>query len=249
MKNSLLLLIAFLVSGVLAAQNKDDKKAEKKTVKEVIDELPDMLIAQPDKGPDTLADKLVNFNLQLTVPPVWKEKGALIFSDFKVQKADHEPVVNSLPLPDKKLAQGIWINMNTAKKPASDKKDAVIKELKTHIATLYKDNGETISAADIDEKAKALISEPETFVTNEGRKGELYLINDIQTQQVSYIMLLLIPGADGKSSHFVDFRYFRFNYESNLPEDLIEWRMFVYPDEQQEYIDFTKKVLKTLVIR
>jgi len=249
MKNYLFLLLSLCLTTALLAQNKDDKKNEKKTVKEVIDELPDMLIAQPDNGADTLADKLVNFNLQLTVPPVWKTNGALIFSDFKVQKADHEPVVNTLPFPDKKIAQGIWINMNTVKKPVTDKKDAVIKELKSHLTALYKENGESISASDLDAKVKTLISEPEAFVTNEGKKGELYLINDIQGQQVSYIILLLIPGADGKSSHFVDFRYFRYNYESNLPEDLLEWLMFVYPDEQQAYIDFTKKISKTLVVR
>lgn len=243
-KVSLLFLFVLLVCFV-SAQNKEPKK----TAKQVLEELPEMLIAQPDKGPDTLADKLINFNLQLTIPPVWKEKGALIFSDFKLPKADHEPIYQTLPFPDKKLAQGIVITMNTIKKSTTEKKDMVLKDVKAHLAALYKENGATISAKELDEKVASLVSAPENFTTSEGRTGELYCINDIQPQQSNFVLLLLIPGADGKSSHFVDFRYYRFNYESNIPDDITEWRMFLYPDEQQAYVDFTKKILKTLVIR
>lgn len=244
MKKSVLMMLLLAVSCSVFSQ-----KEPKKSAKEVLEELPEMLIAQPDKGPDTLADKLVNFNLQLTVPPVWKEKGALIFSDFKVAKADKEPLDKTLPVPDKKIAQGIQITMNTVKKTVGDKKEEVLKQLKTTVTKLYKDNGETLSAADLDEKVKSLVSAPENFTTNEGRSGELCYINDIQGQETALVMLLLVPGADGKSSHFVYFKYFRYNYETNLPEDLLEWRMFLYPDEQEAYVNFTKKILKTLVIR
>ncbi|MCW5909200.1 MAG: hypothetical protein KIS94_15145 [Chitinophagales bacterium] len=245
MQKVLLFPLFLLLIGFASAQNKEPKK----TAKQVLEELPEMLIAQPDKGTDTLADKLINFNLQLTIPPVWKEKGALIFSDFKLPKADHDPIYQSLPFPDKKLAQGIVITMNTIKKTTAEKKDLVLKDVRAHLTALYKESGEAISAKELDEKVASLVSAPESFTTAEGRKGELYYINDIQSQQSNFVMLLLIPGADGKSSHFVDFRYYRFNYESNIPDDMTEWRMFIYPDEQQAYVDFTKKILSTLIIR
>ncbi len=243
-KHAFLLLLLLPFVGAFA-QNKDQKKS----VKEVLKELPDMLIAQPDKGPDTLADKLINFNLQLTIPIVWKEQGALIFSDFKLQKADKEPLSESFPLPDKKIAQGVQITMNTIKKSAAEKKEMVMKEVRNHLAGIYKDNGEPLSSKEVETKAAMLISSPESFTTNAGKKGELYYINDLQTQQSNFVLLLLIPGDDGKSSHFVFFEYYRYNYETTLPEDILEWKMFVYPDEQQAYVDFTKKILKTLVIK
>lgn len=246
MKGNTVLLALFLLGSVsLMAQN----KAPKKSAKEVLEELPDMLIAQPDKGPDTLADKLVNFNLQLTIPPLWKEKGALIFSDFKVLKADKEPLDKTLPVADKKIAQGIQITMNTVKKTTTEKKEEILKQLKATVAKLYKDNGETLAAAALDEKVKSLVSGPESFTTTQGKTGELYYINDIQGQETALVMLLLIPGADGKSSHFVYFKYFRYNYETTFPDDILEWRMFVYPDEQEAYVNFTKNILKTLVVR
>ncbi len=238
----LLLLMSFVWAS---AQN----KGQKKSAKEVLQELPDMLIAQPDKGPDTLADKLINFNMQLTVPPIWKEQGALIFSDFKLQKADKEPLSESFPLSEKKIAQGLQITMNTIKKSTTEKKEMVMKEVKNHLAGIYKDNGEPLSSKEVEEKASRLISSPENFTTDAGKTGELYYINDLQTQQSNFVMLLLIPGEDGKSCHFVFFEYYRYNYETTLPEDILEWKMFVYPDEQQAYVDFTKKILKTLVIK
>ena len=107
-----LLLSTFFYTLVLFsfAQNKEPKK----NAKETLEQLPDMLLAQPDKVPDTLADKFVNFNLQLTIPTVWKEKGAQIFSDFKVTEADKDPVRLTLPVPEKKIAQSITVTMNTS---------------------------------------------------------------------------------------------------------------------------------------
>ena len=58
MKKIIILFFALIFSvSFLAAQKKEDVK-QKKTAKEVLQDLPDMLIAQPDAGPDSNASSV-----------------------------------------------------------------------------------------------------------------------------------------------------------------------------------------------
>ena len=242
-----LLTFILLSSSFAFAQNKDKK--EKKTVKEVINELPDMLIAQPDAGVDTNANKLINDNMSIVIPPVWREKGTHTLFDFKVDKADKEPLVGTFPLADKKIVQSLVITMGTMKKPVAEKKAAVLAQIKNHITTYYKEAGVSVSSQELSDKANASIISSEPFTTAEGKQGEKYLLNDIQTNQSNFIVILLIPGTVPNTTNYVQVGYTRYTYETTLPEDMMELKMFVYPDEQDSYVAFTKAILKTLVIK
>jgi hypothetical protein len=240
--------LLFLTAFALSAQDNDNQK-EKKSVKEVIKELPDMLIAQPDAGVDTNANKLINDNLSIVIPPLWREKGVHSIIEFKVLKTDKEPLVKTFPLPDKKLAQGLVIGLGTMKKPANEKKQAVLNQVKSHIAAYFKETQVAITPAELNEKANAMIISSEPLTTSQGLQGEVIFLNDIQINQSNFIGLLLVPGANPSSTHYVQFNYIHYTYETNYPEDMMELKMFVYPDEQQAFIDFTKGIFKTLVVR
>ena len=117
-------LLSFLLFGTSFLFAQDKEKKEKKTAKEVLNELPDMLIAQPDAGPDTNANKLINDNMYIVVNPLWRDKGLHTLLEFKLQKTDFEPLLSTFPLPEKKIAQGLVIVMGTVKKPAAEKIEA-----------------------------------------------------------------------------------------------------------------------------
>jgi hypothetical protein len=242
---TVLMLTAILFSN---AQNKEKAK-EKKSVKDVVNAIPDMLIAQPDAGVDTNANKLVNDNMSIVIPPVWREKGTQSIIEFKVLKTDKDPLVKTFPLPDKKLAQGLSIGMGTMKKPATEKKQAMLNQLKAHITAYYKETQTPIGPEELGQKADAMMISTEPFTTNQGKTGELMFLNDIQTNQSNLVALLLIPGAAPGTTNYLQFNYLHFTYETTYPEDIMELKMFVYPDEQQAFMDFTKGIFKTLVIR
>ncbi|MES2619418.1 MAG: hypothetical protein V4615_01090 [Bacteroidota bacterium] len=246
-KNICLLTIIFFSISFLQAQEKEKK--EKKSVKEVINELPDMLIAQPDAGPDTNANKLINDNMSIVIPPLWREKGLHTLLEFKVPKTNVEPLLSTFPLPDKKIAQGLVVYMSTIKKPAAEKKQSVLAQIKNHITAYYKEAGLSISAQELTDKTNEMIISTEAFTTGEGKQGELYVLHDIQTNQSNLVVLLLIAGVVPNTTNYVQFNYTRYTYETNLPEDLMELKMFVYPDEQDAYVGFTKGILKTLRIK
>lgn len=244
MKYRLMILLAFVISVATAQEN-----TEKKTLKEKVEDLGNKIIAQPDAGADTTVDKIMTDNLYITVDPLWRQKGSMIFNDYKLNKTNEEPLVNTLPLPDKKLIVNMNINLINQKKPTSDRRNAILAQIKTHLTAYYKEAGQSISAKDLDEKVKSMLVSTEEFTTNQGKKGELLILNDIQSQRSDYIILLLIPGDVANTSTYVQFTYTRYAYEDEFPEDIMEWRTFIYPDEEQEYINFTKKILKTLVIK
>lgn len=244
MKYTLMILLALIV-GAASAQN----SGEKKTLKEKAEDFGNKVIAQPDAGADTTVDKIMTDNLYITVDPLWRQKGAMIFNDYKLNKTNEEPLVNSFPLPEKKIVVSANINLINQKKPTSDKRAATLAQVKSHLAAYYKDAGQAISAKDLDAKVQSAIVKTEEFTTAQGQKGELLAINDVQSQRSDYIILLLIPRVDGKETTYVQFTYTRYAYEDEMAADPFEWRTFVYPDEEQEYIDFTKKILKTLVIK
>lgn len=249
MKNlSLLIVLLLLGAQVTFAQNDKDTK-EKKTVKEKLEALPDMLIAQPDNPADTFGDKIVSNNLYIKVHPLWREKGAMILNDYKLNKTNEEPLDATLPVPDKKIAQSIVINLNTVKKNPADVKAQVMAQVKKNLIKYYKDAGQSISGKDLDDKVNSMIVGSDKLTTAQGKQGEVYYINDIQSQQSGFIMLYVIPGDAPGTTIFVQFEYFRYIYETEFPEDIMEWRCFIYPDEQQAYIDFTKKIMQTLMVK
>jgi hypothetical protein len=243
------LTFIFLALFAFSFGQKDEKAKEKKTVKEVINEIPDMLIAQPDAGVDTNSNKLVNDNMSIVINPLWREHGVHSIIEFKVLKADKEPLVNTFPLPEKKLAQGLVISMGTVKKPVAEKKQAVLSQVKNHITAYYKEAQIAITPQELSDKANAMVISTEPFGTTQRLEGEITLINDIQTNQSNFIALLLIPGNSPSTTHFVQFNYIHYTYETNYPDDLMELKMFVYPDDQQAFIDFTKAILKTLRVK
>lgn len=246
-------LTAFVLFVCLQAiaQEKDKDKGKQtkgEKIMETIKSLPEDLLAQPDAVADTNANKIMNDNLSVVVNPIWREKGTTSFIEFKLLKADVDPVRETFPLPDKKLVQGLTVNLNTIKKTAEEKKQMVLAQVQSHLAAYYKEQGTTLGKDEMAEKVKAMIAGEEDFTTA-GRSGKLYYIHDIQSQQSGFIVLLLLPGADAKSVTFVLFNYFHYAYETTLPEDPLELRMFTYAEDQQTYIDFTKGILKTLVIK
>src|SRR5688572_16069366 len=162
-KTICILAICLFTSSFLFAQNKEKK--EKKTAKEVLQELPEMLIAQPDAGPDTNANKLIDDNMSIVVNPLWKEKGLHTLVEYKLLKTDFDPLVATFPLPDKKIAQDLIIGMTTVKKPAAEKKQAVLTQIKNHISAYYKEAGLSISAQELTDKTNSMIISTEAFTT------------------------------------------------------------------------------------
>lgn len=242
MKNILFLLLAVMSVAFATGQ-------EKKTLMEKAEDLGNKLISQPDAGVDTTVDKIMTDNLYITVDPLWRQKGSMIFNDYKLNKTNEEPLVNTLPLPEKKLIQNVTINLINQKKPVTDKRAATLAMLKTHLTAYYKEAGKTITAKELDALVQTMIVSTEQFTTAQGKTGELLILNDIQAQKSEYIILLLIPGTVPNTSTYAQFTYTRYVYETDFPEEIMEWRTFIYQDEEQEYIDFTKKILKTLVIK
>lgn len=238
-----LLTIAFALH--VSAQ-KDETKKEKKTAKEIINELPEMLIAQPDAGVDTNANKLINGDVAMVIPLLWKEKGLQTIIDYKLQKTDAEPLLATMPLPEKKLAQGVIITSGTVKKTTAEKKQLVITQIKNHLSAFYKEAQVSTTATELTEKANAMLVNTEPFTTDAGLKGDLYLLHDIDPKQSSLVVLFLAASVDPAKTHFAQINYLRYNYETTYPEDPLEWKMFVYEDEQQAYVNFTKSILKTL---
>lgn len=246
MKMRLLLLLALVSSQLfLAAQKKEDKK----TVGEKVEEFTEALLAQPDKGIDSDANKLVSGNVAMEIHTLWKEKGTLFFNDYKLDKTHNPPLDETMPLAEKKIIQAVTIALNTNKKTAAEKKDGLLKEIKTHLTGYYKEAGVAVSGADITAKVNAAVSSPESFTTAQGRTGELYFANDIQTTQSDFVALLILaPDAKGNLT-YAQIRYTRFTYETTLPEDANELKTFLYADEEKVYADFTKKMLKTVTVR
>lgn len=250
----IILITALAVAGMLPAlaqtnSKGTDKQTKGEKVMETIKNLPEDLLAQPETAPDTNANKIMNDNLSVVVNPIWREKGTTSFIEYKMQKCDVEPVVGTFPQPDKKLVQELTVNLNTIKKTAEEKKQMVIAQVQNHLTAYYKEQGTVLGKTELADKAKAMIAGTEAFTTNQGRKGELYYIHDIQAQTTGFIVLLLLPSADGKAVTFAQFNYSHYVYETTLPEDVMELRMFTYPEDQQEYINFTKGILKTMVIK
>lgn len=249
---SLLLLFIALSTQTLLAQkdnkDKETKEDKKKKVTETINKLPDMIIANPDNGPDTMANKLRNDNLYLTVNPMWKEKGTQIGNDLKVLKINEDPLAETFPVPDKKIASGLTITMLNQKKTIEEKKAALATQVKTHLQGIYKESGKSQSADQLAATVKSMVGEPQPFTTDEGKQGELYLSNDISTEQSNFLITLIVAGNKPGFTETIQFNYYHYNYETSYPDDLLELRVFAFPDDQAAYVDFTKKVLKTLKI-
>lgn len=247
-KYSIAALIAVTLTLTVSAQSSGGGK-DKKSVKETLEQLPEMLIAQPDAGPDSNANRLRNDNLSILIDPLWYDKGLQTLLEFKLTKTDYEPLSNTFPVPEKKIVQSLIINMGTPKKSAADKKTDVLNVVKKHLTAFYKESGVALSAEELANKLSAAEVGTDKLKTDEGKDAELVFINDIETKQSNFIILMTVPAANGTSTHFIQFSYTRFNYDTTLPEDISEWRTFVYPAEQQSYVDFTKNILKTLRIR
>lgn len=249
MKNTLLLIFTTVIfSTVCLAQ--DDKAGGKKSVKETLQDLPEMLIAQPQQGPDTNANKLINDNLSIVINPIWREKGLHTLTEFKLNKIHEEPLATTFPLPDKKRMQTLVITMGTPKKSPADKKLDVENVIRKHIAAYYKAAGLSTASATVNEQVKKAIISEEKFTTKQGKAGELTVYHDVETGQSNYIVLFTtVSDKNPASTHFIQFTYTRFTYETEYPEDIAEWRPFLYPDEEKLYLDFTKNILSTFYIK
>lgn len=237
--------LLLLLSLSLFAQ----KEIEKKTVKETLEQLPDMLIAQPDQGPDSNANKIVSDRLSITINPLWKKEGTLYFTDFKLTKTDKEPLSATLPLPDKKLVHQVVITLTTLKKTATEKRDLLLADVKKHLAAYYKESGIAINSADLAARSAEMITENEAFTTAQGKEGVMYMLDDIQTTQSDFAIAFATPDTEKGGIHFAQIRFVKFNYETTYPEDAMELKTFVYPDEQQLFVAFAKQMLKTLVVK
>jgi hypothetical protein len=246
---SILFCITLLLfcSTVLQAQKKDEPKP-KKTAGEILKELPDMLIAQPETAPDTNANKLMNDNLSMVLHPLWKEKGLQTIIEYKLLKTEVEPLASTLPFPSKKLVNGLSINMNTVKKTPEEKKQQVLGQVKTHLAAVYKEAEKTIDQKSLAEKVNSMVVSSEPLTTDQGKQGTIYYINDVETRQSNFTVLFTMPGNTPNATAFVQINYFHYNYETTFNEDPLEWRVFVFEEDQQEFINFTKKMLKTFRI-
>lgn len=248
MKSSLLFIALVLCSSsFLQAQKKEESKP-KKTAGEILKEIPDMLIAQPEAPVDTNANKLINDNLFLTLHPLWKEKGLQTIIDYKLLKTEAEPLVSTLPLSDKKLVNGLSINMSTVKKSAEDKKQQVLGEVKKHLIAYYKEAEKSIDQTALNDLVNSMVLSSEPFTTDQGKQGILYYINDVETKKSNFTVLLTVPGNTPASTSFVQINYFHYNYDTTYPDDVLEWRLFSYEEDRQVYLDFTKKMLKTFRI-
>ena len=243
------MLASILLLGTsLSAQDSTQTKKPKKSFGEKIEAIPDMLISTPTNPTDSALSILKNENLVLIINPQWTEKGTQMNNDIKIPKINEDPLLATFPIPDRNSANGLNITMTTVKKTPEDKKNAMFALAKTHLAAYYKEAGKAISAEELAANAKSFISGPEAFTTAEGKTGELYYINDIAPQQTGFWVVLLIPGNKPGTTVFVQFNYYKYTYESIVPEDYTELRFFVYPDDQKAYEKFTKQYLKTLKI-
>ncbi|MBP6730450.1 MAG: hypothetical protein KA149_00235 [Chitinophagales bacterium] len=249
MKNKFLIATALLAVSVSANAQTDKKQTKGEKVMETIKNLPDDLIAAPDAAVDTNANKLVNDNLSFVVPPLWKDKGTYTILEFKLQKCDVDPLVETFPLPERKPVQMLTMTMNTVKKTPADKKAAVLADVQKHLIAYFKEQGKVVTKDELTALTNSMVISSEPFTTTQGKTGELFFIHDIQALQNGLTALLLIPGAAGNSVTFVQLTYSHYVYETNLPEDPLELRTFTYADDQQVYVDFTKNMLKTLVIK
>lgn len=243
-----LLLSAVLIQciGCIYAQKGTDNKD--KTFKEKVEQFGQDLIAQPEKT-DTNANKLINDNMSLEVPPLWREKGTYTIVQFNLPKTDFSPLKETLPNPDKKVVQSIVVNMTGTKKSAADKKAELTSTIKKHLATYFKDGAITKTAQEISDIANTMFVGSEEFTTQQGKSGELVYYQDVDSKQSAFIVLMLLPDAAKGVTYSVQFNYIRYNYETNYPEDPLEWRTFLYQDEQQSYVDFTKNILKTFKVK
>ena len=251
MKTIVLLLSTLLSCSLAHAQTDSTKTKKPKTsLSEKIEKLPDMFIPQYNSPTDSALSILKNENLVLIINPQWSEKGTQMNNDIKIPKVSEDPLKGTFPLPDKELGiNGLNITMTTVKKTVDDKKQAVFNLAKTHLAAYYKEAGKAAGADELAASAKYFISGPEAFTTADGKTGEIYTVNDIAPQQTSFLVVLLIPGAKPGTTVFIQFNYYKYTYESIVPDDYTELRFFVYPDDQKTYIDFTKTFLKTLKIQ
>jgi hypothetical protein len=254
MKTSIFLSLFFIgFSASIYAQDQDSTKTPKqgkfnKAVDKVVDkakQIPDMLVPNAPVLTDSMLSVLRNDNLVMTIDPKWTEAGTQIGNDMKIQKVNEEPLDATFPLPDKKIANGLIITMATQKKTPEDKKNLLFAQVKADLAKYYKDAGKTVSGEELSTQAKAFIKGPETFTTTEGKQGELYYINDIQPQQTNFIIALLIPGTKPGTVILNQFLYLKYTYDSNIPDDMQDLRLFTYPDDEKTYVDFTKKMMKT----
>ena len=248
MKTTIFFAFALFSSAVMFAQGPppDSAKMTKyQKLAETAKKLPDMIVGKADTGPDSSMYFFKNDYLQMTVTPMWQEKGTQTGNDLKLNKINEEPFDETFPLGEKKLANGLIITMANIKKPVEDKKQMVIGQVKTHLAALYKQSGKIASSDEIAAQATSQITGPESFTTNQGNKGELYFINDYQPQQTSFYVALFIPGTKPGTSYFVQFNYYKFIYDTTLPDELSDLKVFQFPDDQTTYVDFSKKFLKT----
>jgi len=233
-------VIALLIFTEAFSQEKS-----KKTVKETLSELPDMLIAQPDAAVDTNANKLLNDKMYIIIPPVWREVGTLSIFDFKLPKTDQDPIKATLPLPDKAIVKSMSINIGSWKKTAEEKRQQILATQKSHLLALLKQGGRTLSSTELTEQLNNMQLPSEELTLNSGKKATLHFFQDFEAKQTSFIVLMLLPDAEKGVTYFTQFNYIKYNYETELPEDLMDLKVFVYPDEQQIFIDFTKERLKT----
>ncbi|MCS6935015.1 MAG: hypothetical protein NZM35_07680 [Chitinophagales bacterium] len=241
-------ICSMVLAGLLVISLYAQPAGQKKTLKEKLEELPEALIAQPETGPDTNANKIISDRLSITVNPVWKKEGTLYFTDFKLPKADKEPVVSTLPLPEQKPVNQVIITLTSMKKSPAERKEQLIADLKKRLSAYYKQAGFAISTSELAAKVAEMVSAEENFTTLQGVTGSLFVYHDIQPVQSEYAVTLMLPDSNKSGIHFTQIRFVRFNYETQLPEDPMELRTFPYPDVQNAYLEFAKQMLKTIYI-
>jgi hypothetical protein len=249
MKKQILSALLITVTIQFAAAQKQEPAKDKKTVKEVIGQLPEMLLAQPAAKQDSSYYILSNDNVSVRVDSLWQESGMQVFGDLKLQKIDEAPLKSTFPLPNKQLVKALTISLGTTKKTAEEKKQAVLKDVKNHLAALYKEGGKAANQQELTTQVNSMISAAEKFTTEQGKTGDVYLINDVQTNQSNFIVLLLLPSADGTKVSYLQFSYAKFNYDTNLPEDVMEWRTFVFDDDRDAFVAFTKNIMKSFSVK
>jgi hypothetical protein len=251
MKKIMLVIVLFAGYNLANAQNDDqtDTTKTKKKAKfgETMQQLPDMLIAPGDKAVDSSMYFLKNDNLTISVNPMWQDKGTQISNDLRLNKINEDPLDATFPLQSKRLCNGLTITMETVKKPMDYKKQQIIASIKAHLLALYKAAGRAISSDQVTQQVNDAVKGPFKFTTKEGKEGDLYQIDDFQPQQSGYLVIWMMPGAKPGTTVFVQFNYYKFEYDE-VPDDISDLKVFQYPDDLLTYMDFTKKMLKTLKI-